>query len=70
MDGSFLALSAIYKDNLETSFPALRKTHQAPQHNAILASIGIVVTQQHDHHKELRVAREKKEASSVDAMFG
>ena len=57
MDGSFLALSTLYKEKLETSFPALRNTHKFLQHNAIAAAVGIEETQHHNHHEELRVAR-------------
>ena len=70
MDSSFLALSALYNEKLDFSFPVLRNTHQVPKHNAIAAAIGIVMTQQHDHHEELRVVREQKETTSVEAMFG
>ena len=68
--GSFLALSALYKEKLETSFPALCNAHQAPHHNDIAAAIGIMAMQKQNHHEDLRVAKEKKEATSVEAMFG
>ena len=69
MDGSFLALSTLYKYKLETSFPALRNAHQAPQHKKIATVIGIIATQHHDQYEDLRVAMEKKEAAIVEAIF-